>query len=233
MPKLLPRICCILLTLCYAFLLPAHAATAEFDELSNNIASLLAANNKEENQPTLSIKILTPEKKLADLCAAPDLRLSGRPTRLTGNRTIIARCDNKQQFIQVRVSATGTYWIAARTLTPGETINTADIQPVSGELDSLPAGLILDAQKITGTTPTRIIQPGQPLTERQLRRHWAVLANRDVDITAPGDGFMIHAKGKALENAALNDTLRIQTRTGQTRIATVTGEGKVTINMAN
>lgn len=233
MPKLLAQTRCILLTICLALLLPAHAATAEYSDLREKIANLLAANNKEENQPTLRIKILTPEKKLADLCPTPDLRLSGHPGRLTGNRSIIARCDKKQQFIQVRVSATGTYWIAAKTLTPGETIQQGDIQPVTGEVSHLPTGLILDAQKITGTTPTRIIQPGQPLTERQLRRHWAVLANREVDITAPGEGFMIHAKGKALENAAMNDTLRIQTRTGQTRIATVTGEGKVTINMAN
>jgi len=233
MLKFLSRTRCILLTLCCLFLLPAHAATAEYNDLRAKIANLLAANNKEENRPTLHIKILTPANKLAGLCSSPDLRLSGRPTRLTGNRSIIARCDKKQQFIQVRVSATGTYWVATKTLSPGETINRADIQPVTGELDNLPAGLILDAKKIAGTTPTRIIQPGLPLTERQLRRHWAVLANRDVDITAPGDGFMIHAKGKALENAALNDTLRIQTRTGQTRIATVTGEGKVTINMAN
>ncbi|MGP3590915.1 flagellar basal body P-ring formation chaperone FlgA [Vagococcus sp. WN89Y] len=231
MLKLLLRTRCILLTLCCSFFLPVHAA--EFNDLRSSIANLLAVNNKEDNQPAFHIEILTPEKKLADLCSAPDLRLSGRPTRLTGNRSIIARCDNKQQFIQVRVSATGTYWVATKTLAPGETINSTDIQPVTGELDNLPTGLILDAQKITGTTPTRIIQPGQPLTERQLRRHWAVLANRDVDITAPGEGFMIHAKGKALENAAINDTLRIQTRTGQTRIATVTGEGKVTINMAN
>lgn len=233
MLKLLAQIRCILLTLCCSILIPAHAATAELTDLHAKIETLLAANNKEENQPTLRIKILTPEKKLATLCATPDLRLSGRPTRLTGNRSIIARCGKKQQFIQVQVSATGTYWIAARILAPGETIHQEDIQPVTGELSHLPAGLILDARKITGATPTGMIQPGQPLTERQLRRRWAVLANRDVDITAAGDGFMIHAKGKALENAAMNDTLRIKTRTGQTRIATVTGEGKVAINMAN
>lgn len=233
MPKLLLQTGCILLTLCCSFLSSAYAATPEFNDLQSKIANLLAANNKEENQPTLRIKIVTPAEKLAALCPDPDLRLSGHPTRLTGNRSVIARCDKKQQFIQVRVSATGTYWIAAKTLTPGETIQQGDIQPVTGELDNLPAGLVLDAQKIAGSTSTRIIQPGQPLTESQLRRHWAVLANREVEITAPGEGFMIHAKGKALENAALNDTLRVQTRTGQTQMATVTGEGKVTINMAN
>lgn len=233
MPKSLIRSLIVIFALCSPFS-PAFASAPENSDLEARIATLLAADNKQtENQPQLRINILTPAAKLAALCAQPDLRLSGRSVRLTGRRSVIARCGKKQQFIQIQISATGRYWVATQTLKPGQIIGAEDIQPVSGELDRLPAGLLLDPQRIIGSTPTRIIQPGSPLADNQLRRSWAVIANRTVEITAPGDGFLIHAKGKALDNAALDESVRVQTRTGQVVVATVTGQGQVSISLSN
>ncbi|WLI76348.1 flagellar basal body P-ring formation chaperone FlgA [Kosakonia sp. H02] len=234
MPHSLFRPFCLFLVLCCALLSLAQAAEPDSAPLQTRIANLLAADNDaQENQPTLHIRIVTPQAKLAGLCPAPDLRLSGHPVRLTGNRSVIAKCGNKQQFIQIKVSATGQYWIAAHTLTPGQVVREGDIQAVTGELDKLPAGLLLDVRKIIGSTPTRIIRPGQPLSDNQLRRRWAVVANRDVEIVAPGDGFLIHAKGKALDNAAQDESVRIRTRTGRVVTATVVAEGTVSINLDN
>lgn len=225
---------CLFFALCCSLLSQAQAADQPTSPLQSRIADLLAAGNETRpNQPTLTIKILTPAAKLAALCPQPDLRLSGHPVRLTGNRSVIAKCGNKQQFLQIKVSATGRYWIAANTLKPGQILGEGDIQPVTGELDRLPAGLLLDAGKIIGSTPTRIIRPGQPLAENQIRRSWAVLANQDVEIVAPGEGFLIHAKGKALDNAAQNERVRIQTRTGHIVVATAVGQGTVSINLDN
>ncbi|WP_263754103.1 flagellar basal body P-ring formation chaperone FlgA [Kosakonia cowanii] len=159
--------------------------------------------------------------------------LQRHPVRLTGNRSVIAKCGRKQHFIQVNVSASGRYWITARLLKPGQTIGPRDIQPLSGELDKLPAGLLLDASKIVGRTPTRILHPGQPLTENQLRQRWLVVANQEVEVVAPGDGFLIHAKGKALNNAARNERVRLQTRSGRIVAATAVSEGTVSINIDN
>lgn len=224
-----------LLLLCCAVTLPTRAASAPEGELASRIARLLAANHQgaEENVPQLRIRILTPAKKLAALCEKPDLRLSGHPVRLTGNRSVIAKCERKQHFIQINVSASGRYWIAARLLKPGKTIGPGDIQPLSGELDKLPAGLLLDPSKIVGRTPTRTLHPGQPLTENQLRQRWLVVANQEVEVVAPGDGFLIHAKGKALNNAAQNERVRLQTRSGRVVAATAVSEGTVSINIDN
>ena len=224
-----------LLLLCGALSLTAQPASAHTALLESRIAKLLAAGHHgaEESAPRLRIRLLTPATKLALLCEKPDLRLSGHPVRITGNRSVIARCGRKQHFIQINVSASGRYWIAARLLKPGQTISPGDIQPLSGELDKLPAGLLLDANQIVGRTPTRTLRPGQPLTENQLRQRWLVVANQEVEIVAPGDGFLIHAKGKALNNAARNERVRLQTRSGRVVAATAVAEGRVSIKMDN
>lgn len=230
----LARLLFLSFMLCGPLFSPAHAAIQQESNLTSKINSLLTANNKHaKNQPHLRITILTPSSKLEKLCPQPELRLAGHAARLTGHRTIIARCDKKQTFIQIKISACGTYWIATQTLKPGQVVATSDIQAVSGELDKLPAGLLLDAENIIGSTPTRVIQTGQPLVEHQLRRRWVVLANRNVEIIAVGEGFLIHSRGQALNNAALNEKLRIKTRNGQVLTATASGEGKVTVNMNN
>ena len=234
MAHFLRRVLALLLALCFPLISQAETQGLDMASLQSRIAGLLAADSEAPaNQPTLHITLLTPAAKLAGLCRKPDLRLAGHPVRLTGHRSVIARCGNKQRFIQIRVSATGRYWIAARTLKPGEVIGKGDIKPVTGELDRLPAGLLLDAAKIIGSTPTRIIRPGFALAENQLRSRWAVVANREVDIVAPGHGFLIHAKGKALGNAAQHERVRVQTRTGHVVVARVVGDGTVSINMDN
>ncbi|MGR4051021.1 flagellar basal body P-ring formation chaperone FlgA [Kosakonia cowanii] len=233
---LLRPLCLLLLGCALSFAAQAASAPSDPDAvLESRIAKLLAANHHgaEENAPRLRIHILTPKTKRAALCERPDLRLSGHPVRLTGNRSVIAKCGRKQHFIQIKVSASGRYWIAARLLKPGQTIGPSDIQPLSGELDKLPAGLLLDANKIVGRTPTRTLRPGQPLTENQLRQRWLVVANQEVEIVAPGEGFLIHAKGKALNNAALNEGVRLQTRSGRVVAATAVAEGTVSIKIDN
>ncbi|QJT82128.1 flagellar basal body P-ring formation chaperone FlgA [Kosakonia sp. MUSA4] len=230
MPISLSKLSCTLLMCWGLSLSPAQAATSE---LQNRIASLLAANNEGQSQPTFHITILTPETRLAKLCPEPDLRLIGHPARLTGNRSVAARCGNKQQFIQIKVNAIGKYWVVARPLTAGQVITAQDIRPMEGELANLPAGLLFDAEKIIGSTPTRTLHPGQPLAANQLRHRWAVLATQEVDITAPGEGFMIHARGKALNNGGLDDRVRVQMRNGQIVTAVVTGDERVSMNMDN
>ncbi|EWG67281.1 Flagella basal body P-ring formation protein FlgA precursor [Enterobacter sp. DC4] len=221
-----------LLVALLGFSLPqVYAATQQ--ELIPRISELIAPQ-QHMNTPgmlTVKIKMLSPKEQLANLCETPEFRLSGHPARLTGNRSIIARCGNRQTFLQVNISATGTYWTATQTLTPGTLISRADIQPQRGELDGLSDNILLDPAKIVGTTPTRIIRVGQVLDSDQLRKSRVIRAGNEVDIVAPGNGFLIHAKGKALDSAGLNERLRIQTHTGQIVRVTATGNNKATINL--
>lgn len=201
--------------------------------LVEQITGLFSASAKAhtENQPEIHIRILTPEASLSTLCPKPELRLTGQGQRLTGNHSVSARCGDRQRFLQVHVSATGIYWVATHPLTPAQTISTDDIRAQHGELEHLPPDIIQDPTQITGNTLTRHLRQGQAITAGQIRQPWVILAGKEVDITAPGNGFSIRARGKALDNAAQGQALRIQTRSGQVLTATATGNEKVTINL--
>lgn len=202
-------------------------------ELAVSIANLFTSHNKKNpsNKQVVIVRILTPAKQLKQLCAKPELRPAGQTHALSGNHSIIASCGTKRQFIQAHISATGTWWQARHTLPSGHPVSSLDIQAHHGLLDRLPADVITDPAQITGRTPTRTISVGQPLRQSQLRKSWVVIAGKMVDITATGNGFLIRTRGKALGNAALNETFRIHTATGQLLTATATGQGKAAINL--
>jgi len=180
-------------------------------------------------KPVLTVKIVTSPAQLTRLCDRPVLSLSGDLSRLAGMHSIIAQCDRRRQFIQVHVDAIGTWWQASRLLRPGEPLRKEDIHPQRGSLEHMPGGLIFDAQQIVGREALRIIHPGENLVESQLRQRRAIRASEKVDITLQGNAFIIRATGKALDNAALKQPLRVQMATGQILPAIATGEGQVLI----
>ncbi|VTT27978.1 flagellar basal body P-ring biosynthesis protein FlgA [Klebsiella pneumoniae] len=104
-----------------------------------------------------------------------------------------------------------------------------DIEPFTGSLEHQPDGIIFDAAEIIGQTTTRAIAAGSPLRQNQLRQHWRLRNGQTVDIVAQGKGFRIRSAGKALANAAVDDMLKVQTRSGQTVSGKVTADGQVVI----
>ncbi|WP_230678369.1 MULTISPECIES: flagellar basal body P-ring formation chaperone FlgA [Yersinia] len=178
-----------------------------------------------------TIKILTPPEQLDSLCPNPELSLAGNNTRLTGKRSVIAQCGNKRKFVQISVQAQGTWWSARHAIKPGVVIQSEDIESRTGSLERLPAGLIFNKEHIIGQTTTRSISPGNPVLQNQLRARWAIMSGQAVEVIATGPGFRIRAKGKALDNAALGESLRITMRSGKIMTGVVSSEGKVDMNL--
>lgn len=214
-----------------SFILFTIAAQADNNILNERINALL--NGPEENSAdaiTRHAILLTSPEKLAALCAEPHLALSGSQ-RLTGNSTVVAQCGSKKHFLQVRIEAVGTWWIAARDLPAGSQLSQQDVTPRSGSLANLPAGVVLNSHHIQGAVLTRPLRAGQPLTERQLRKSWRVNRGEEVEIIAYGNGFHIMARGKALDNAAVNDAVRVRMKNGQLVTGSVNDDGSVRINL--
>ncbi|WP_071608970.1 flagellar basal body P-ring formation chaperone FlgA [Entomohabitans teleogrylli] len=218
------------LVLCAVALMVSHGARAGETPLLAQISSLF--NRDQTSGITRSVTLLTPEKQLAGLCDNPTLSLSGSDKRLAGNRSVIARCGAQRRFIQVRINAHGKWWTPNRTIRAGEAIQAQDLQPQQGVMDSLPAELALNKADIVGRIATRVLSPGQPLVESQLRQRWKVRTGDHIELLATGEGFTIRTTGTALDNAALDQTLRIRTRSGQIVTGKAVSAGKATIYLA-
>ncbi|WP_167612770.1 flagellar basal body P-ring formation chaperone FlgA [Cedecea colo] len=200
---------------------------AEQTSLEGQIAALL--NKGQNGTITRSVSILTPPKQLAGLCAAPRLSVSGNDSRITGNRSVIAQCGNQKKFIQINIQAEGSWWTASRAIKAGSLIQAEDITAQGGTMARLPPGVVFRKDDIVGQVTSRTINTGQPIVGSHLRKRWKVTAGQEVDLLASGAGFQIRTHGKALGNAAVNETLHVKTNSGQIISGKVTTDGKVSI----
>ncbi|EOY5737639.1 flagellar basal body P-ring formation chaperone FlgA [Enterobacter ludwigii] len=173
--------------------------------------------------------LLATPAQLSAVCDNPELSLVGRDSRLTGKRTVLAQCGARRHFLPIRISAQGTWWVASQSLPGGAIVQRSDIEPVTGSLDGQPGGLIFNADEIIGQRLTRAINVGKPLLENQLRQQWRLRTGQTVDLVTTGEGFRIRSQGKALNNAAVNDTLNVKTPGGRTVSGKVGPDGQVMI----
>lgn len=214
---------------------PALAGTVSSEVLTKKIRVLINKKLQEQSvaDNNIGIDILSSEKQLDTLCSNPGLSFSGQSSKVTGNRTILAKCGQKSHYIRIRVSVTGTYWVAKQAILPGTSVTISQLEPRKGSLDGLPADIIFDPRQITEKIPTRLIKSGHPVTVGSLRKPWSVLTGDEISVVASGNGFQVQTVGKSLDNAAYGESVRFRTRAGQILTGKVTGKKKVAINMQN
>ena len=101
----------------------------------------------------------------------------------------------------------------------------------SSDLDTLPPRALTEAGKALGAVSLRNISPGQPLTLAMLRRAWIIKAGQSVQVNAQGEGFNISGSGKAMNNAAAEDSVRVRMASGQIVSGVVGDDGAIRITL--
>ncbi|HBV0721197.1 TPA: flagellar basal body P-ring formation protein FlgA, partial [Serratia marcescens] len=151
--------------------------------------------------------------------------------RIGGNVSISARCGQERRFIQTQVQVFGRYLVSARGISAGSRLTAADLTLKEGRLDTLPPRALTEAGKALGAVSLRNISPGQPLTLAMLRRAWIIKAGQPVQVNAQGEGFNISGAGKAMNNAAAGDSVRVRMASGQIVSGVVGDDGAIRITL--
>lgn len=175
----------------------------------------------------INVIIKTPQSQWPQ-CEMPEITLPAN-ARPWGNISLSVRCEGLRRFIQTQVQVSGQYVVAARQLTAGAKITPQDIEMKQGRLDTLSPGALLEPSFAQGAVSLRQINAGQPLTRNMLRRLWIVKAGQDVQVLAQGDGFNVNGSGKAMNNAAVQDNVRVRMASGQIVSGTVSDDGIIKI----
>ena len=163
-------------------------------------------------------------------CLSPQFMLSPN-SRTWGNVSVAVNCNGLKSYVQTKVQVSGTYWVAAKNVPAGAQLAETDMQQKSGRLDLLPPKAILDSKLAVNGITLRNISIGQPLTLSMLRRPWMVHAGQDVQVQATGSGFNVSSAGKAMNNAAANESVRIRMPSGAIVNGTVGSDGSVTVTI--
>jgi flagella basal body P-ring formation protein FlgA len=181
------------------------------------------------NVTEVKVQLRTPASRWPQ-CELPQLSLP-QNARRWGNISISARCGQDRRFIQAQVQVVGRYLVAARGISAGNKLTADDIKLKTGRLDTLPARTLTDSAKAIGAVSLRNISPGQPLNPVMLRRAWAIKAGQAVQVMAQGDGFNISGAGKAMNNAAAEDSVRVRMASGQIVSGIANDDGTIRITL--
>ena len=91
----------------------------------------------------------------------------------------------------------------------GEMISEADIDYIQMREADLPTGILLADKQLIGMTPRRTASFGKPLQAGDLEMPKLVQKGQIVTLTLSGGGLYLSLQGKALQNGAMGDVVRI------------------------
>lgn len=122
--------------------------------------------------------------------------------------------------------------VLARPVARGEVIAFSDLKDGNLDKKRLIGGMATDSAEIVGQMAKRSLSPGQPIMIRDVMPPLLVKKGDIVTIALDNPMMKITAQGKALDDGAKDQTVRILNTTSKRVIeATVTQTGRVTVEM--
>jgi len=99
--------------------------------------------------------------------------------------------------------------VLVRRMQPGEVIAASDLQWMPVRDRSVPANALADPDEMVGYTPRRALLPGTPIIAGDLKRPATVLKGAPVTLVLALPNMQLTARGRALEEGATGQTIRV------------------------
>ena len=123
--------------------------------------------------------------------------------------------------------------VLRESLNRGDVIGERDIDMIDIPQKDLATNVILKPDDLMGMTPRQVVLAGQPINSNQVQA--PIIINRGDIVTMQfnANGLQLTAQGKALENGAKGDKIRVENvSSNKTIIAQVTNTKEVTLTDA-
>lgn len=150
-------------------------------------------------------------------CAALEAFLPGG-SKVWGKTTVGVRCNAPSPwtiYVASQVSVWSDYLAAAAPLAQNQQVGKADVVKLSGDLTTLPAGILTDPNQAIGRSVAMSIPLGTPLRRDSLRQQAAVQQGQLVRLVTSGPGFKVSTDGRAMNNASEGQIAQARTQNGQ------------------
>ena len=154
-------------------------------------------------------------------------------TRLSGKTYVGVRCHGPSVWsvlVPVSIAITGTYVTTTRPLAAGQAVQADDIAVLSGDISSLPTGIVTEPGAAIGKTLRNSLGAGQPLRSDQLLAPLVIRQGQSVRVISQGAGFSVSGEGKAINQAAEGQVVQIRMSSGQTVTGIARADGSVEIS---
>ncbi|KVW96109.1 flagellar basal body P-ring biosynthesis protein FlgA [Thiobacillus denitrificans] len=164
----------------------------------------------------VSIQVNPPRSSLPACAALDTFQPAG--SRSTGKLTVGVRCLAPTPwtvYLSAQVRVIGNYVVTRQPLPANHVLTAADITLREGDLGSLPADVVTDADAMLGYRAVSGLAAGAPLRNALLRPPLVVQQGQTTRLVMNGPGFSVQSQGQALANASRGDRVRVKTRSGQ------------------
>ncbi|HEX6733243.1 MAG TPA: flagellar basal body P-ring formation chaperone FlgA [Azonexus sp.] len=154
-------------------------------------------------------------------------------SRLHGRTHIGVRCLGPNVWsvlVPVQIAVTGNYVVTTRPLGAGQSIQEGDVAVLSGDLSTLPTGIVGATADAVGKTLRNSLAAGQPLRSDQLVAPLVVRQGQSVRVISRGAGFAVSSEGRALTNAAEGQVVQVRMNSGQTVSGIAQADGTIEVN---
>ena len=130
-------------------------------------------------------------------------------------------------LVPVRIAVIGDYVTARRALLARNKLTSEDLALARGDLAQLPTGTLTDAAEAIGKTLRNSVAAGHPLRADQLISLPVIRQGQQVRVHARGEGYAARAEGKAMDNAAPGQVVRVRMPSGKTISGIAEADGTV------
>ena len=114
--------------------------------------------------------------------------------------------------------------VLARQIAPGAVIGRGDLDWLDLRADRLPGNILVDPSGLLGKSPRRAIRPGKPVRTSDLREPVLVPRNSLVVLRLELNRMVLTVQGRALEDGAAGDVIRIRNTKSNTVVSGVVAE---------
>jgi flagella basal body P-ring formation protein FlgA len=167
-------------------------------------------------QVTVKVGAIDPRLNLA-ACAAPEPSLPSG-SRPWGKTTVVIRCTTPAAwtlYVSAYVQIHGDYITTAVPLAQGQVVASTDVVKMTGDLSTLPPGILTDPAQAIGRTIANSLKAGTPLRRDSLRAQQAVQQGQTVHVVSGGAGYKVSTEAQALTNASEGQMAQARTANGQ------------------
>lgn len=197
-------------------LLPPCALAGSHDMALNAVKShVLQQLQGQPGRVTVNAGPLDPRLRLAP-CQQYQAYLP-RGARLMGQVSVGLRCLGPSRwniFVPVQIAIESNYVASAQALPAGQPLQPGDLIVLSGDLGSLPAGVITDPAQAVGKSLKYYLSSGQPLRQEHLVSPQVIQQGQTIKLVFHGPGFIATNDGRALNNAAEGQVVQVRTQSG-------------------
>ncbi|NOY66148.1 MAG: flagellar basal body P-ring formation protein FlgA [Gammaproteobacteria bacterium] len=181
--------------------------------IRENVAQFLTNKSIELalNDTNIEIGQLDHRMKLSK-CATP-LHLLMKSKTIPGNVIVSVGCTSGQAwkiYIQAYISAFEPVYVAKTSIFRGAHIDPDAVVLTKRNITSLHGRYITDLATLQGTIAKRLISKGQIISPILLKKVKLIKRGESVTILAESSGISVRMKGKALNDAAKGERVRVK-----------------------